>query len=113
MAQPTQRTGTLHKWARPLRQSSHSTPRFRATAPKTGPTAAGGEFTTRVVRGPLRGSREVSCKAGGKPTKGGHPTIPATLEKPKIQCRYRNDEGWQCPLDALENEEYWKFHLPE
>ncbi len=26
--------------------------------------------------------------------------MPATLEKPKVQCRYRNDEGWQCPLNA-------------
>ena len=24
------------------------------------------------------------------------------LEKPSIQCRYRNAEGWQCSLDALE-----------
>ena len=39
--------------------------------------------------------------------------MPATIEKPRIQCRYRNDDGWQCPLDALENEEYCKFHLPE
>ena len=29
--------------------------------------------------------------------------MPATIEKPRIQCRYRNDDGWQCPLDALEN----------
>ena len=28
------------------------------------------------------------------------------------QCRYRNDEGWRCPLDALENEEYYRLHLP-
>ena len=35
------------------------------------------------------------------------------LDKPRIQCRYRNGDGWQCPLDALENEEYCKFHLPE
>lgn len=39
--------------------------------------------------------------------------MPATIEAPRIQCRQRNDAGWQCPLGALENEEYRKFHLPE
>ena len=39
--------------------------------------------------------------------------MPANLEKPKIQCRYRNDGGQQCPLDALENEVCCQFHLPE
>ena len=39
--------------------------------------------------------------------------MPATIEKPKIQRRYRNADGWQCPLHALENEEYCKFHLLE
>ena len=28
----------------------------------------------------------------------------AVVDKPRIQCRYRNAYGWQCPLDALENE---------
>ncbi len=36
----------------------------------------------------------------------------SVIDKPRIQCRYRNAEGWQCPLDALENEEYCRFHLP-
>ncbi len=31
--------------------------------------------------------------------------------KPRIQCRHLNDGGWQCPLDALENEDC-RFHLP-
>ena len=35
------------------------------------------------------------------------------LEKPGIQCRYRNADDWQCPLDALEDEECCKFHLPK
>lgn len=39
--------------------------------------------------------------------------MPATIEKPRIQCRYRNDQGWQCPPDALRNEEYCQFHLPK
>ena len=39
--------------------------------------------------------------------------MPAVAEKPRIQCRYRNADGWQCPPDALENAEYCKFHLPE
>ena len=26
------------------------------------------------------------------------------VDKPGIQCRYRNAGGWQCPLDALEAE---------
>ena len=26
------------------------------------------------------------------------------VHKPRIQCRYRNGDGWQCPLDALEAE---------
>ena len=38
--------------------------------------------------------------------------MPSTIEKPRIQYRYRNDEGDQFPLDALENEEYCQFHLP-
>ena len=40
----------------------------------------------------------------------------AVVDKPRIQCRYRIEtasDGLQCPLDALENEEYCKFHLPE
>ena len=36
----------------------------------------------------------------------------ATLEKPRIQCRHRGHEGRQCPLDALEKQEYCFFHLP-
>ena len=32
--------------------------------------------------------------------------MPATLEKPRIQCRHRDHEGRQCPLDALEKQEY-------
>ena len=39
--------------------------------------------------------------------------MPAVVEKPRIQCRYRNADGWQRPLDALAKEEYYKFHLPE
>jgi len=39
--------------------------------------------------------------------------MPAVDEKPRIQCRYRNADGLQFPLDALENAEYCKFHLPE
>lgn len=35
------------------------------------------------------------------------------VDKPRIRCRYRNDDGWQCPLDAMENEEYCNFHLPK
>ena len=35
----------------------------------------------------------------------------SVTDKPRIQCRYHNDEGWQCPLDALEHEEYCRFHL--
>lgn len=37
----------------------------------------------------------------------------SVIDKSRIQCRYRNDEGWQSPLDALENEEYCRFHLPK
>ena len=33
----------------------------------------------------------------------------SVIDKPRIQCRYRNAEGWQCPLDALGNEEYCRF----
>ncbi len=39
--------------------------------------------------------------------------MPTVIEKPRIQCRYRDDQDQQCPLDALENEHYCKFHLPE
>lgn len=39
--------------------------------------------------------------------------MPATIEKLRIQCRHRNHQGWQCPPDALENEEYCRFHLPK
>lgn len=35
------------------------------------------------------------------------------LEKPRIQCRYHDEQERQCPLDALENEEYCKVHLPK
>ena len=35
------------------------------------------------------------------------------LDKPRIQCRYRNASDEQCPLDALENEHFCKFHLPK
>ena len=38
--------------------------------------------------------------------------MPAVLGKPRIRCRYRNAGGRQYPLDALENEEFCKFHLP-
>ena len=37
----------------------------------------------------------------------------SVTDKPRIQCGYRNDEGWQCPLDTLEHEEYWRFRLPK
>ena len=30
-------------------------------------------------------------------------TMPAVVDKPRIQCRYWNADGWQCPLNALEN----------
>ncbi len=36
----------------------------------------------------------------------------SVIGKPRIQCRYINEEGWQCPLRVLENEEYRRFHLP-
>ena len=39
--------------------------------------------------------------------------MPAVADQPHIQCRHRDADGWQCPLDALENEEYCKFHLQE
>ena len=39
--------------------------------------------------------------------------MPAVIEKPRIQCRYRDEQDRPCPLDALENEHYCKFHLPE
>ena len=42
----------------------------------------------------------------------GRMNMTSVTDKPRIQCRYRNGEGWQCPLDALENEEYCRFHLP-
>ena len=35
------------------------------------------------------------------------------LDKPSIQCRYRNKDAWQCPLDTLKNEDYCKFHMPK
>ena len=35
------------------------------------------------------------------------------LDQPRIQCRYSDEQDRQCPLDALENEECCKFHLPE
>ena len=38
--------------------------------------------------------------------------MPAVLDKPRIQCRYRDDQDRRGPLDALENEEYCQFHLP-
>ena len=38
--------------------------------------------------------------------------MPAVLDKPRIQCRYRDDQERQCPLHALEDEEYCQFHLP-
>ncbi len=39
--------------------------------------------------------------------------MPAVLEKPRIQCRYHDVQGKQCPLDALEKEHFCKFHLPK
>ena len=39
--------------------------------------------------------------------------MPAVVDKPRIQCRYRYADGWECPLDALQNEHHCKFHLPE
>ena len=39
--------------------------------------------------------------------------MPAVVDKPHIQCRYRNNQDGQCPLDALENEEYCKFYRPK
>ena len=44
---------------------------------------------------------------------GGKLNMTSVIDKPRIQCRYRNDEGWQCPLEALDNEEYCRFHLPK
>ena len=40
-------------------------------------------------------------------------TMTTVLDKPRIPCRYRNADGWQCSLDALEDEEYCTFHPPE
>ena len=37
----------------------------------------------------------------------------SVLEKPLIQCRYKDHTGKQCPLDALEKEHYCRFHLPK
>ena len=39
--------------------------------------------------------------------------MPATLEKPRIQCRHRDFQGRQCPLDPREGQEYCWFHLPK
>ena len=39
--------------------------------------------------------------------------MPSVLDKPRIQCRYRDAQDQQCPLEALENEECCKFHLPQ
>ena len=36
----------------------------------------------------------------------------SVTDKPRIQCRCLDDKGWQCPLEALENEEYCRSHLP-
>ena len=36
-----------------------------------------------------------------------------TLEKPAIQCRYRNSQGQQCPLDAEPRQHFCRFHLPD
>ena len=38
--------------------------------------------------------------------------MPAVIEKPRIQCRYRDEQDRQCPLDALENQEYCQLYLP-
>lgn len=37
--------------------------------------------------------------------------MPAVLDKPRIQCRYHDASNRQCPLDALEKEDFCKFHL--
>ena len=39
--------------------------------------------------------------------------MPDVLDKPRIQCRYRDNQDHQCPLDALENEHHCAFHLPK
>ena len=36
-----------------------------------------------------------------------------TVEKPRIQCRHRDLQDRQCPLDALEGQEYCGFHIPK
>ena len=35
-----------------------------------------------------------------------------TLDKPRIQCRYTNPEGVQCPLDAESGQHFCRFHEP-
>ena len=39
--------------------------------------------------------------------------MPAILDKPRIQCQYQNADSIKCPLDAIKDEHYCKFHLPK
>ena len=33
------------------------------------------------------------------------------IDKPRIQCEFRNQAGHQCPLDALPGERYCRPHI--
>gem|GEM_PF-1254391 len=37
----------------------------------------------------------------------------AAVEKPRIQCRYRDGQDRQCPLDALDSGHCCRLHPPE
>ena len=45
-------------------------------------------------------------------TPGSPPSLAATPDKARIQCRYHSADGWQHPLDALKNQDDCKPRLP-
>lgn len=64
--------------------------------------------STRIVL-----TRKLTDHGAGLRLRYGRWAKTTTLEKPRILCRHRDHQGRQCPLDASENREYCKFHLPD
>ncbi len=38
--------------------------------------------------------------------------MPAVVDKPRIQCRYRDDQNRQRPVGVFKNSAYGRFRLP-
>ena len=52
------------------------------------------------------------AKMMASPAKLKEVSMTTTLERPRIQCRYKNADDESCPLDAIPNSQYCAVHDP-